>query len=121
MYGVVEVSGHQYKVQPGDVVDVNKLDAELNSEIELDQVYFVSGETPLVGKPTVSGAKIKAKVVKQDRGRKVLVFKRKPGLYQKKHGHRSHYTALLITEIDNGQGQVEKIDNDSKNAKRFLK
>lgn len=121
MYGVVEVSGHQYKVQAGDVIDVQKLQAEVGTDFETDQVLFVSGDAPQVGKPTVSGAKVKAKVIKQDKSRKLLVFKRKPGLYQKKRGHRTHYTALLITEIDNGQGQVEKIDASSVKAKKYLK
>lgn len=124
MYGVVEVSGHQYKVQAGDVIDVQKLQAEVGTDFETDQVLFVSADTngaPQVGKPTVSGAKVKAKVIKQDKSRKLLVFKRKPGLYQKKRGHRTHYTALLITEIDNGQGQIEKIDASSAKAKKYLK
>lgn len=121
MYGVVEVSGHQYKVAPGDVIDVQKLNVEAGADFETDQVLFVSGDSPQVGKPTVSGAKVKAKVLKQARSRKLLVFKRKPGLYQKKHGHRTSYTALLITEIDNGSGQVEKIDANSPMAKKHLK
>ena len=121
MYGVVELSGHQYKVAPGDIIDVQKLNVEAGAEYETDQVLFVSGDAPQVGKPTVSGAKIKAKVIKQARSRKLLVFKRKAGLYQKKHGHRTSYTALLITEIDNGAGQVEKIDASSAAAKKYLK
>jgi large subunit ribosomal protein L21 len=121
MYGVVELSGHQYKVAPGDIIDVQKLDIEAGADYETDQVLFVSGDSPQIGKPTVSGAKVKAKVIKQARDRKVIVFKRKRGLYQKKRGHRTHYTALLITEIDNGAGQVEKIDASSTAAKKHLK
>lgn len=124
MYGVVELSGHQYKVSPGDVIDVQKLDVEAGADFETDQVLFVSPETdggaPQVGKPTVSGAKIKAKVLRQARSRKLLVFKRRRGLYQKRHGHRTSYTALLITEIDNGAGQVVKIDANSPLAKKHL-
>jgi len=121
MYGVVEVSGHQYKVQAGDIVDVEKLSVEAGSDIDLDQVLFVSGETPLIGAPTLAGATIKARVIHHDRSRKVIVFKRKPGMYKRKNGHRQHYTALLITEINDGQGNSEKIDAKSKNAEKYLK
>jgi large subunit ribosomal protein L21 len=121
MYGVVEISGHQYKVQAGDVLDVEKLTNEAGSTVELDKVLFIGGETPVVGLPTVSGAKITAKVIKHDKSRKVIAFKRKPGMYQKKMGHRQNFTALLITEIDAGNGNVTKIDADSKAAKKYLK
>ena len=121
MYGVVEVSGHQYKVQAGDVIDVQKLKEEEGATLELNDVLFVGGDNPQVGLPTVSGAKVTAKVVRQDRGKKILVFKRKPGLYQKKKGHRTHYTSLLITEVADGQGNVDKIDAGSKAAQKYLK
>lgn len=121
MYGVVEISGHQYRVQAGDLVDVQKLTDEAGSTIELDSVLFVGGETALVGAPTVSGAKVTAKVIRHDRDRKIIVFKRKPGAYKRKNGHRQHYTSLLITEVNDGQGNTAKIDSDSKNAKKYLK
>jgi len=121
MYGVVEIKGHQYLVRAGDVIDVDKLTDETGSDVSFDSVLFVGGKNPVVGKPVVSGAKISAKVVKQDKSRKIIVFKRRPGQYQKKRGHRTHYTSLLITEIVDGQGNSEKIDAKSKNAQRFLK
>lgn len=108
MYGVVEISGHQYKVQAGDLIDVQKLNAEAGSTVNLDKVLFIGGKTPLVGAPTVEGASIKAEVIRHDRSRKVTVFVRKPGRYQKKNGHRQHYTALKIVEINDGQGNVSK-------------
>ena len=58
MYGVVEISGHQYKVQAGDLIDVEKLSNEAGSTVELDKVLFIGGENPIVGLPTVEGAKI---------------------------------------------------------------
>jgi large subunit ribosomal protein L21 len=99
MYGVVEIKGHQYKVQEGDIVDVQKMDAEVGAKIELDQVLFIGGDAPKVGTPTVAGAKITAEVIRQARSRKIIVLKRKPGKYIKKNGHRQHYTALKITGI----------------------
>ncbi len=121
MYGVVEISGHQYRVEAGDVLDVQKLTDEAGSTVELDQVLFVGGDNAVIGKPTVSGAKVVAKVIKHDRSKKILVFKRKPGAYKRKNGHRQHYTSLLITEIQDGSGNTAKIDADSAAAKKYLK
>lgn len=121
MYSVVEVSGHQYKVAAGDLIDVEKLNVEAGSTIDLDQVLFVGGENPAVGAPTVAGAKVQAKVIKHDRSRKVIVFKRRPGQWRKKNGHRQHYTSLLITAIADGKGGESKIDESSDRAKKYLK
>ena len=121
MYGIVEIGGHQYRVQAGDIIDVQKLEAEVGKSVDFDKVLFVGGEKNLVGLPTVSGAKVSAKVIKQDKARKVIVFTRKPGRTRKKNGHRQPYTGLLITEIADGQGGVSKIDAKSKYAEKFLK
>lgn len=121
MYGVVEIAGHQYKVQAGDLIDVEKLTNEAGSTIELNQVLFIGGDKTIVGAPTVNGAKVTAKVIMHDRSRKIIVFKRKPGAYKRKNGHRQHFTALLITEINDGAGKVAKIDSASKNAQKYLK
>ena len=99
MYGIVEVKGHQYRVQEGDVIDVQKMEGDIGSKIELDQVLFIGGDAPKVGTPVVSGAKINAEIVRQARSRKVIVLRRSPGKYIKKNGHRQHYTALKITGI----------------------
>ncbi len=121
MYGVVEIQGHQYKVQAGDLIDVEKLAKDAGSSVELDQVLFIGGDKPQVGAPTVKGAKVTAKVIMHDRSRKIIVFKRKPGAYKRKNGHRQHFTALLITEVNDGAGNVAKIDAASKNAQKYLK
>lgn len=121
MYSVVEISGHQYKVSAGDLIDVQKLTAEEGSNVDFDQVFFVGGETPVVGFPTVDGAKVSAKVIRHDKAKKVLVFKRKPGMYQKRMGHRQQYTALLITEVTDGKGNSDKIESGSDRAKKYLK
>lgn len=121
MYGVVEIAGHQYKVQAGDLIDVEKLAQEAGSTINLDQVLFIGGTKPSVGTPLVNGAKVTAKVLMHDRSRKIIIFKRKPGTYRRKNGHRQHFTALLITEVNDGQGNVTKIDASSKNALKYLK
>jgi large subunit ribosomal protein L21 len=120
MFSVIEVAGHQYNVRPGDVIDVQKLEAEVGSTIELDRVLLVGGEKTLVGAPLVQGAKVSAKVVRTDRDRKVIVFKRRPGGYKRKKGHRQNYTCLFITAIDNGSGKVEKVPADHKFAQKYL-
>lgn len=99
MYGVVEIKGHQYKVQEGDIVDVQKMDAEIGSTVKIDRVLFIGGDAPKVGTPVVAGAEVTAEVIRQARSRKVIVMKRSPGKYRKKNGHRQHYTALKITSI----------------------
>ena len=122
MYSVVEITGHQYKVQAGDLIDVEKINSvEEGSMVEFDRVLFIGGEKPVVGAPVVAGAKVKAKLIRNDRARKIVVFKRKPGKYDKKNGHRQHFSALLITEIVDGEGNSIKIDANSKNAQKYLK
>lgn len=121
MYGIVEIAGHQYKVKAGDMVDVQKLTGtEEGSTVEFDKVLFVSGETPLVGLPTVEGATVKAKLIRHDKSRKIIIFKRRPGTYRRKNGHRQEYSALLITDITDGQGNTSSIDSASKAAKKHL-
>ena len=121
MYGVIEVAGHQYRVKAGDIIDVEKLSSNEGDVVEIDKVLFVGGDNPQVGLPVVEGALVKAKVIRQAKGKKVLVFKRKPGMYQKKQGHRQEYTGLLITEIKDGKGASSLIDSSSKEAKKYLK
>jgi len=120
VYGVVEIGGHQYKVKAGDLIDVQKLTEEAGNTVDFDKVLFVGGDKAVVGTPTVAGAKVTAKVVKHDRSKKLIIFKRKPGAYKKKNGHRQPYTALLITELADGQGNTDKIDPKSDTAKKYL-
>ena len=116
MYSVVEIKGHQYKLSPGDLVDVELLETEVGKTVTFDDVYLVGGEKTLVGFPKVAGAKVTAKVLRHGRGRKIIVLKRAPGRYRKKNGHRQHYTALLITEVSDGT-TVAQMPSDHKNSK----
>ena len=121
LYSVLQIAGHQYRVQAGDVVDVQKLNAQPGDQVNLDQVLFIGDHHHAqVGTPLVAKAKVCAHIISQGKGRKITVFKRRPGLWQKKRGHRQCYTSLLITEIDDGQGNVSKIDQDSKTFKKYL-
>ncbi len=114
MYTVVEIKGHQYKLAAGDLIDVEKIEAEVGATISFDQVLLVGGTKTIVGAPVVGGAKVTAKVVRQGRTRKILVLKRKPGGSRRKNGHRQCYTGLLITEINDGQGGVSKAEAKAK-------
>jgi large subunit ribosomal protein L21 len=116
MYTVVEIKGHQYKLKAGDLIDVEKIDAEEGAIVTFDQILLVGGAKTIVGAPVVGGAKVTAKIVRQGRTRKILVLKRKPGAYRRKNGHRQCYTGLLITEINDGQGGVSKAE--AKKAKK---
>ena len=101
MYAVVKTGGKQYRVQEGDVVFVEKLDAEVDSTVELNEVLAVGGETLKVGTPGVEGAKVVAKVVAQGKAKKVLVFKYKRKKdYRRKNGHRQPYTKIQIEKIE---------------------
>lgn len=110
MYTVVEIKGHQYKLKAGDLIDVERIEAEVGASVNFDQVLLIGGTKTIVGAPVVGGAKVTAKVVKQGRTRKILVLKRKPGAYRRKNGHRQCFTGLLITEINDGQGGVSKAE-----------
>ena len=114
MYTVVEIKGHQYKLKAGDLIDVEKIDAEEGAIVTFDQVLLVGGTKTIVGAPVIGGATVTAKVVRQGRTRKILILKRKPGGSRRKNGHRQCYTGLLITEINDGQGGTSKAEAKAK-------
>jgi large subunit ribosomal protein L21 len=101
MHAVVKTGGKQYRVSPGDSIEVEKLPYEVGKQIELDQVLLVTnGDGAKIGQPLVEGAKVKATVTRQARGRKLIVFKyRSSKRYRRKRGHRQHYTRLRIDDI----------------------
>jgi large subunit ribosomal protein L21 len=100
IYAVVETGGKQYKVSPGQTIEVEKLTAS-GDTIELDKVYLVAdGDKVTVGNPTVPGAKVIANVVGNGKGDKVIVYKFKAKVrYRRKRGHRQPFTKLAIKEI----------------------
>ena len=100
MYAIFETGGKQYKVSEGDVVFVEKLVADEESEVVFDKVIAVGGDEFKVGSPYVDGAKVTAKVAKQGKGKKLTVFTYKPKKSEKrKLGHRQPYTKLEIVSI----------------------
>ncbi|MCQ2523667.1 MAG: 50S ribosomal protein L21 [Lachnospiraceae bacterium] len=100
MYAIIATGGKQYKVSEGDVIRVEKLEAEAGSTFTFDNVIAVSADSLKVG-DDVKGASVTATVMEQGRGKKVVVYKykRKSG-YHKKNGHRQAYTQVKIEKIN---------------------
>ncbi|EEG29551.1 ribosomal protein L21 [[Clostridium] methylpentosum DSM 5476] len=102
MYAIIETGGKQYQVSEGDVIFVEKLDAEAEASITIDKVVAVGKEDGIVvGTPYVDGANVAATVVKNGKGKKITVFTYKPKKDSKrKLGHRQPYTQLKIDAIN---------------------
>ena len=103
MYAVVKTGAKQYRVSPGDVLRVEKLDGEAGDTVTLTDVMMIGGDSPEIGAPTVAGASVAAEILEQARDKKIIVFKkRRRQNYRRKKGHRQHYTAIRIDEILTG-------------------
>jgi large subunit ribosomal protein L21 len=100
-YAIVQTGGKQYRVQAGDVLKVEKLEAKKGEEVQLADVLFAKSEDKSVaGRPKVSGASVTAEVIRQIRAPKVIVFKqRQKKVYKKTIGHRQYLTELRIKSI----------------------
>jgi len=101
MYAVIKTGGKQYKVCPGEVLRVEKLDAEVGSEVEMPEVLMVVDNTQTrIGKPVVESATVQAQILEHGRGKKIVVMKKKRRKgFKVKRGHRQPYTTLEIKEI----------------------
>ena len=104
MFAIVKTGGKQYSVGPGDQIVVERIAGEVGTEVALSEVLALSdGETNAIGSPTVANASVRAKIVQQPRGTKVLVFKKKRRKnYRRKRGHRQELTVLKIEAINQG-------------------
>lgn len=102
MYAIIETGGKQYKVENGDVVFIEKLDVEVDSEITFDKVIALGADDGIkVGAPYVEGASVSAKVLKNGKGKKIVVATYKPKKNEKrKMGHRQPYTKVEISAIN---------------------
>lgn len=101
MYAIVEIAGHQYKVQKDQRIYVNRLDAEEGAELSFEKVMLTDNDGKVeVGAPVIEGIKVNAKVVQHLKADKVLVFKKKRRKgYQKMNGHRQYVSQIEITGI----------------------
>ena len=102
MYAIIETGGKQYKVAEGDAIYVEKLGATEAETVNFDKIIAVGEGADLkVGAPYVDGAKVTAKVLKEGKAKKVIVFKYKAKSgYKKKQGHRQPYTKVVIEKIE---------------------
>lgn len=102
MYAIIETGGKQVKCEVGSTIFVEKLEVNAGDVVEFDKVVCVSDETTKIGTPYVEGAKVVAKVEKQGKGKKIVIFKYKckDGSSHRKQGHRQPYTKLTIEAIN---------------------
>lgn len=111
MYAIIKTGGKQYKVQAGDVLQVDKVDHELGSEYSISEILMIGGDKSHIGTPTVKNATVTVVVTKQARSRKVIVFKKKRRQGYRKFGtHKQHFTELFIKSITSPDGQTSKTD-----------
>jgi len=102
MYAVIKTGGKQYRVSQGDQLRVEKLPGSVGDTITFDEILLVAGEgaSLQIGTPNLTGAKVEAKIVAQDRAKKIIVFKfKRRKNYRHKAGHRQPFTALQIVGI----------------------
>ena len=102
MYAIIKTGGKQYRVQEGDSIFVEKLAADVDSEVVFDQVLAVVNDRDVkVGAPVVEGAKVTAKVLEQGKQKKIRIFKYKAkSNYRRRMGHRQPYTKVTIEKIE---------------------
>lgn len=101
MYAIIETGGKQVRVEKGQKIFVEKLDAKEGDEFTFDKVLLLGGESLKVGKPYVEGAKVNAKVVKNGLSKKLRIYKYKAKHNERKTiGHRQPYTCLVIESIN---------------------
>jgi large subunit ribosomal protein L21 len=101
MYAIIEAGGKQFRVEEGQELYIEKVNGEAGDTITFDRVLMVGGNDVKVGSPLVDGATVTAKVDKQGRAKKVVVYKFKPKKnYRRKQGHRQPYTKVVIDKIN---------------------
>ncbi|OGQ94504.1 MAG: 50S ribosomal protein L21 [Deltaproteobacteria bacterium RIFOXYD12_FULL_57_12] len=101
MYAIVRTGGKQYQVAAGERLRVEKIKGNVGETVELtDVLAVIDGENARIGQPVVAGARVTARIIEQDKGTKILVYKKKRRKgYEKKNGHRQFFTGLEIAEI----------------------
>ena len=106
MYAIVKTGGKQYKVAPGDKLNVEKLDAEVGSEVELTAICIVDGDKVEADPAKAAETKVTAKVIEQVRGEKQLVFKfKKRKNYKKMRGHRQYLTRIQVESVGSAKAE----------------
>ena len=105
MYAVVQSGGKQYRVEQGQTIRVERLSGDVGQKVEIADVLLVAdGSQVSIGQPLVRGARVSAEIVRQGKGKKLLIYKyRRRKRYRRKQGHRQPFTALKITAIQAGK------------------
>ena len=118
MFAVIRTGGKQYRVAAGDELTVEKLPAEAGGSVEFGEVLMLGGEQPTLGTPLVEGALVKAEVLEQTRGPKVVSFKKRRRKHGSKRikGHRQHLTLVRVTEIVGAGGAKPAASKSAKAA-----
>ena len=101
MYAIVETGGKQQRVSVGDIISVEKVQGDPGASVEFDKVLALSsGDNMVVGRPYVENARVIASIISQERGKKVIIFKKKRRKnYKRTKGHRQYLTRLKIVEV----------------------
>jgi large subunit ribosomal protein L21 len=120
MYSIIACGGFQHKVTPGERLQISRVEAGVGDVVTVsDVLLFADGDQVQIGKPKVDGATVKLEVLRQDRDDKVIVFKKhRRKRYRRTHGHRQHFTEVLVTEMVCG---AAKASVDEKTRERALK
>jgi len=118
MFAIVETGGKQYQVEEGRYVDIEKIEGDTDAKITFDKiVMLVNGKKSKVGQPYVDGASVEGKILKQDKAKKIIVFKQRPKKgYRKKQGHRQQFTRVMISKIRTSAKKAAKEETTAETA-----
>lgn len=106
VYAIIRTGGKQYRVQAGDVIQIEKVAHELGAEFQIPEVLLVGGASPVIGTPTVKGAEVKVVVTKHAETRKIIVFKKKRRhSFRKRHNHKQPFTEIFVKSIVSPNGE----------------
>jgi len=100
MYAVIRTGGKQYRVSEGDVLRIEKIAGDVGTDVTFNDVLLLGGsDSPKIGKPTVDGARVMGKVLRQDKHRRVLHFRKEKEGWTRRRGHRQPFTEVKVTSI----------------------
>ncbi len=100
MYAVIRTGGKQYRVTEGDVLRIEKIAGDVGADVTFNEILMVGGsESPKVGRPVVGGAKVMGKILRQDKHRRVLHFRKEKEGWTRRRGHRQPFTEVKVTSI----------------------
>jgi large subunit ribosomal protein L21 len=99
MYAVIRTGGKQYRVAEGDVLRIEKIKGDVGADVKFEEVLMLGGDAPQIGRPTVSGAKVAGKILRQDKERRVLHFRKEKEGWTRRRGHRQPFTEVKVVSI----------------------